>query len=151
MKPAADIIEKAEAAIRDAFACVALGGGVGLNEAQALDDYSSDEVRAACRADDEKNDWAAITIEALNNHSGSPSFFDAEGMRFHLPAYLIADLDDDYKHEFAHHLLGSSEKFCLLTPAQRNAVEFYLETIREKENMASYRYDIERALEEWGL
>ncbi|MCZ7450978.1 hypothetical protein O8B93_25730 [Agrobacterium rhizogenes] len=149
MKPATDIIEKAKAAIRDAFTGVTLGGGVGLNETQALDDYASNEVHAACRAADEENDWVAITLEALNNHSGSPSFFDVEGMRFHLPAYLIAYLDDDYKHEFAQHLLASPEKFRLLTPAQRNAVELYLRAVRETENMAAYRYDIERALQEW--
>lgn len=150
MKPAPDNIESVKAVVRDAFAGVALGDGVGLREAQALDDYASNEVRAAYRAGDEKNDWAAIKVEDLNRHSGSATFMDAEGMRFHLPAYMIADLDGDYKHELAPHLCGCPEKFSLLTPHQRDAVELYLRAVHQKANMPSYQYDIERALKEWG-
>lgn len=128
---------------------VTLGGGVGLSEAQALDDYASNEVRAACRAGDEKSDWAAIPLKDLNRHSGSPAFLDAEGMRFHLPAYMIADLDGDYRHNSHPICADAGEKFSLLTPLQRNAVEMYLRAISEKENLPSYQDDIERALEEW--
>ncbi|MGV1987098.1 DUF6714 family protein [Agrobacterium sp. 22-221-1] len=149
MQPEPDNIANAKAAVREAFAGVILGGGVGLSEAQALDDYASNEVRAACRADDEKSDWAAIPLKDLNRDSGSPTFLDAEGMRFHLPAYMIADLDGDYRHEFAPYLRGCHETFSLLTPLQRNAVEMYLRAISEKENLPSYQDDIERALEEW--
>src|SRR5436190_8367262 len=91
-------------AIEAAFAGVTLGGGVGLQEAQGLDDYADDETRAAYRADDEKDDWHRIPAEALQRCNSSLSFFDAEGMRFHLPAYLLADLRDDY---------GFGMAFCL--------------------------------------
>ena len=151
IKPVYDLTQKAKAAIRDAFAGVTLGDGIGLGEAQALDDYASNEVRAACRADDEKSEWTAIPAEILNKHSSSPSFFDAEGMRFHLPAYLIADLDNVYEHEFVYHLYGPPEKFSLLTVLQRNAVELYLRAICERENTVSYQYDVKRALEEWAV
>ncbi|MFB2564000.1 DUF6714 family protein [Rhizobium sp. IMFF44] len=144
-----DLTEKAKAAIRDAFAGVTLGDGIGLGEARALDDYASNEVRAAFRANDEKSDWTAIAAEILNKHPSSPSFFDAEGMRFHLPAYLIADLDNLYEHEFVYHLCGPLEKFYLLTVLQRSAVELYLHAICERKNTASYQYDVKRALEEW--
>ncbi|WP_309578158.1 MULTISPECIES: DUF6714 family protein [Rhizobium/Agrobacterium group] len=77
MRPEPDI----KADVRAAFAGVTLGVGVGLSEAQALDDYASNEVRTACRAGDEKNDWAAIPPRDLNRHSGSPAFLDAEGMQ----------------------------------------------------------------------
>ncbi|PYG59882.1 DUF6714 family protein [Rhizobium sp. UGM030330-04] len=149
MRPQPDNIANAKAAVREAFADVTLGGGVGLSEAQALDDYASNEVRAACRAGDEKTDWAAIPLKDLNRHSGSPAFLDAEGMRFHLPAYMIADLDGDYRHEFTPYLCGCQETFSLLTPLQRDAVEMYLRAISEKENLPSYQDDVERALEEW--
>lgn len=62
---------------------------------------------------------------------------------------MIADLDGDYKHEFAPYLCGCQEKFSLLTPLQRNAVEMCLRAISEKENLSSYQDDIERALEKW--
>ncbi|MBB3609376.1 DUF6714 family protein [Rhizobium sp. BK602] len=150
MKLAPDVIETVKAVVRDAFAGVTLGDGVGLHETQALDDYASNEVRAAYRADDEKNDWAAIKVEDLNKHSSSPAFMDADGMRFHLPAYMIADLDGDYRHEFAPYLCGCPGKFSLLTAHQRDAVTLYLHAVCQKENVPSYQYDIERALEEWG-
>src|SRR4051812_12445181 len=70
-------------AIEAAFAGVALGGGVGLQEAQGLDDYADDETCAAYRANDEKDNWHRISTEALNRCHSSLSFFDAEGMRFH--------------------------------------------------------------------
>ncbi|MBW9074967.1 hypothetical protein JNB72_18345 [Agrobacterium deltaense] len=149
MRSPPDNIANAKAAVREAVAGVTLGGGVGLSEAQALDDYASNEVRAARRAGDEKSDWSAIPLKDLNRHSGSPAFLDAEGMRFHLPAYMIADLDGDYRHEFAPYLRGCPERFSLLTPLQRNAVEIYLRAVSEKENLPSYQDDIERALEEW--
>jgi hypothetical protein len=62
---------------------------------------------------------------------------------------MVADLDGDYRHEFAPYLCGCQETFSLLTPLQRNAVEMYLRAISEKENLPSYQKDIERALEEW--
>jgi hypothetical protein len=40
--------------IRQAFAGVRLGDGVGLRETDALDDYADEETCAAVRADDEK-------------------------------------------------------------------------------------------------
>jgi hypothetical protein len=46
--------------IEAAFAGVALGGGVGLQEAQGLDDYADAETRAAYRASDEEDDWHRI-------------------------------------------------------------------------------------------
>ncbi|WP_348642383.1 DUF6714 family protein [Rhizobium sp. ERR 922] len=88
IKPVSDLPKKVRAAIRDAFAGATLDKGPG--KMQALDDYASNEVRAACRADDEKGGWTAIAPEILNKHSSSPSFFDAKGMRCHLPAYQEA-------------------------------------------------------------
>ncbi|EKJ95330.1 hypothetical protein C241_13147 [Bradyrhizobium lupini HPC(L)] len=88
MRPAGEITATAKAAVNAAFAHVTLGGGVGLREAAAIDDYASHDVLAARRAEDEKDDWSAITVEDVDLHSASPAFFDAEAMRFHLPAYM---------------------------------------------------------------
>jgi len=78
--------DQVKARIRDAFGDVQLGSGVGLREAQALDDYAGDADRAARRAFDRKTDWQSIASAELNECNSSLSFFDAEGMRFHLPA-----------------------------------------------------------------
>lgn len=115
--------------IETAFAGVTLGGGVGLQEAQGLDDYADAETCAAYRANDEKDDWHRITAEELQHCNSSLSFFDAEGMRFHLPAYLLADLRGDYGFDMAFCLTLTSDYdryFRLLSEAQRGAVRAFL-------------------------
>lgn len=117
-------------AIESAFSGVRLGNGVGLTEAQGLDDYADEATRAAYRAADEKEDWRRISADQLNKCNSSLSFFDDEGMRFHLPAYLVADLDGDYKFGLAYALTQTpilSEQFRLLSKEQRAAVRRYLE------------------------
>ncbi|MDR6189816.1 hypothetical protein QE372_002084 [Agrobacterium pusense] len=75
LRPAGEITATARAAVKAAFAHVTLGGDVGLREAAAIDDYASHDVLAARRAEDEKDDWSAITVEDVNLHSASPAFF----------------------------------------------------------------------------
>jgi hypothetical protein len=41
-----------------------------------------------------QNDWRLIPPEVLDTHSGSLNFFSEAGLRFFLPAYLVADLED---------------------------------------------------------
>ena len=79
--------------VRRAFYGVTLGNGVGLLHGQGLDYYADRQTLAQYRAKDEKLDWTRIGVTELNRCHSSLSFFDAEGMRFHLPAYLIADLE----------------------------------------------------------
>lgn len=115
--------------IEDAFDGVVLGGGVGLQEAQGIDDYKDEATCAAYRAGDEKDDWRKIAAEALNVCNSSLSFFDAAGMRFHLPAYLICELRGDYRFHMAFCLTQTyqtiPEKFSLLNRQQRTAVRTY--------------------------
>jgi hypothetical protein len=79
--------------IRNAFSGVTLGQGVGLRQAQGIDGYEEETAIADYRQSDEKENWSRIPPDALNECQSSLSFFDAEGMRFHLPAYLLADLN----------------------------------------------------------
>ena len=118
--------------ICDAFAGVRLGKGIGLREGQGLDDYEDTKTCAGYRAGDEKENWSRIPPAELNCCSSSLSFFDAEGMRFHLPAYLLADLQGLYTsaNSVVFHLTHprhlSDGMFALLSPAQRSAVRAYL-------------------------
>lgn len=116
--------------IREAFAGVRLGGGIGLREGQGLDDREDEATCARLRADDEKEDWSRIPAKELNRCSSSLSFFDAEGMRFHLPAYLIADLQGTGWWDISITLTSltphSIERFSLLSPMQREAVRAFL-------------------------
>lgn len=138
--------------IEAAFAGVTLGAGVGLQEAQGLDDYAAAETCAAYRANDEKDDWHRISAEALGRCNSSLSFFDAEGMRFHLPAYLIADLRGEYGFGMAFCLTQTSDYdryFRLLSGAQRGAVRAFLLHILDDRDYEFDRPHILRALDEY--
>lgn len=141
--------------IRTAFKGVKLGNGVGLWQAQGIDDRDDEATCAAYREKDEKEDWQRITTDDLNDCYSSKSFFDAEGMRFHLPAYLIADLNGEYGFGMAFSLthLNESEHcksyFTLLSQAQRLAVREYLLYIRSEPDYSFEREDIDKALEDY--
>lgn len=116
--------------IETAFHGVTLGSGVGLLQAQGLDDYADEVTCAAYREKDEKDDWRRITAEELNRCHSSLSFFDAEGMRFHLPAFLILDLQGGDRMGMTFHLAHAAvvdhTKFDLLSPEQRHSVRSFL-------------------------
>ena len=140
--------------IEVAFAGVTLGGGIGLQEAKGLDDYADAETLAAYRAKDEKDDWRRIPTAALSHYYSSLSFFDAEGMRFHLPAYLIADLRGEYGNNMAFCLTQTCHNdhyFRLLSDSQRRAVRAFLLHILDDWDYEPSRPDILRALEEYWL
>ena len=78
------------------------------------------------------------------------SFFDAEGMRFHLPAFLIADLEGTLGQEVLFHLTyivdGAESRFDLLSSVQRDAVRELL-LLRSTDTIFEFeRRSIEKAL-----
>lgn len=139
------------ATISEAFRGVTLGEGVGLQEAQGLDDYDDEETCAAYRAGDEKEDWRAISSDELNRCNSSLSFLDAEGMRFHLPAYMTAELRGEYDFGMSFSLtnLDTHGRTCFtaLSAVQRQAVREFLLFLREDPDYQFDRADIDRALE----
>ncbi|MCW1886485.1 hypothetical protein OKA04_17235 [Luteolibacter flavescens] len=145
-KKAESICEK----IREAFCGVALGNGVGLEEAQGLDGGEDEEACAKLRLEDEIEDWTRISSCRLNACHSSLSFFDAEGMRFHLPAYLIADLKGEYGFHLDFSLTHLSDynkgQFASLSAHQREAVREYLRFIFEEPDYLYERPYIEGAL-----
>ena len=147
-----EILETLVVATAEAFAEVALGSGIGLLEANGLDDYANKETLAAYRDEDEKYDWRAIPRERLNQYSSSLSFFDAEGMRFHLPAFLIADMRGNYAFDLVYNLTQSTlleDQCALLTESQRKVVRKYLQFAEEEEDHEFDREHIQRALESY--
>jgi hypothetical protein len=126
------------ALIREAFSGVRLGNGIGLREAHGLDDHEDAQACATYRANDEKDDWSRISIDELNACYSSLSFFDAAGMRFHLPAFLIADLNGGYLQDMSFQLAFLNDysiaQYALLSPAQRKAVSAYLQFMLEDES-----------------
>lgn len=116
--------------IKDAFTDVQLGNGIGLFEAQAIDDYLSDEERENYRYKDEKTNWLNIDSADLNYCFSSLSYFDAKGMRFYLPSFLISDLYGEFEFSLIFTLCEISEyrkkQFELLSVVQKKCVIEYL-------------------------
>lgn len=81
--------------IHAAFEGVQLGAGVSLHETIVIDNYGSNKARQLARKEDEKKDWRVLldNPKFVEVHGiGGLSFYDAEGFRFHLPAYLIVGI-----------------------------------------------------------
>jgi len=139
--------------IRDAFRGVVLGSGVGLFEGQALDDYADAATRKACRDKDEKFHWEDIPVENLNRCYSSLSFFDAEGMRFHLPAFLTAELEGTLDVSPVFQLTELDDwakgKLVSLSEVQREAVREFLLFIVDEPDHEFDRPKIRRALGEY--
>ena len=139
--------------IREAFQGVTLGNGVGLFEGQALDDWADEATRRAYRDQDEKSDWEAIPVENLNRCHSSLSFFDPEGMRFHLPAFLVAELERELGVSPVFHLTELDDwakgKFVVFSQAQRDAVREFLLFIVDDPDYESESRNIRRALGEY--
>jgi hypothetical protein len=139
--------------IDEAFDGVVLGDGIGLWEAQALDDDDDEATRAQYRAKDEKQDWRKISYEDLNSCYSSPSFFDAAGFRFHLPAFMQAELREELGLDFHYSLISFKwlkyERYLLLSPKQRMAVREFVLFIIDDERCGSDRPEVESALAEY--
>ena len=75
-------------AIEKAFAGVSLGTGVALLEADVIDAYGGMEERLKAREQNEKTDWKLIPDNLIERNPHALCFMDAQGLRFHLPAYM---------------------------------------------------------------
>jgi hypothetical protein len=84
--------EELIAKIRTAFKDFKLENGIGLWEGQGLDDYANEKTMLELRKKDERNNWDNIPYKDLVYCYSSLSFFDAKGMRFCLPKFLIFDI-----------------------------------------------------------
>lgn len=137
--------------IKNAFRGVTLGNGVGLLQGQGLDDYADSDTLAEYRSQDEKDDWSRIPVDALTRCQSSLSFFDAEGMCFYLPAFLIADIEGTLGQEVVFYLTyfddRAQSRFELLSAVQRHAVREFL-LLRATDTIFEFeRRQIEKALE----
>lgn len=100
--------------IYEAFRGVSREGGVSWSETFVLDNYGSKEERAAARASDMDRDWTElVTGDAMRPAIafGGPSFLDAIGFRYYLPALMLRAFDDegDNNSLIFHLTLGDGE------------------------------------------
>lgn len=141
------------AQIESAFSDTVLGDGIGLWEAQGLDDYEDEATCAAYRDKDEKLDWKALSLETLQSCNSSPSFLDADGFRFYLPAFMCADLREDYGYTFHYSLTDFSyikySRYTSLSLEQRAAIRSYLIYQRDHPENRFERDTIQKALDSY--
>lgn len=90
-----------------------------------------------------------------NQFNTSLSGFDAKGMRFHLPAFIIAEIKDEYRFSLAFFLTTLSDfakyQFSLLNKMQRAAVKLYLEHLMANPDYEFEAEGINIAIEEYWL
>lgn len=75
--------------IREAFKGVSLEEGIGIVEADAIDDYADKKKQEKARSLDERNNWENIPDEVISRASFSLCYVDEKGMKFSLPAYMV--------------------------------------------------------------
>ena len=145
------LIQKITGAFRD----VKLEEGIGLSEADAIDNYETDDVKASCRQRDEKENWSFITSADLNKYHSALSFFDAKGMRFHLPAFMIAELKGEFFFGMAFALTHLSDyskaQFAALNEEQRKAVREFLCWLDTNRDYEYNKPHIESALKDYWI
>ena len=138
--------------IEAAFRGVELGDGVSLRETVVIDNCGSAGERAAARAADELADWRRLINDPGLARTGGVggigglAFYDAPGLRFHLPAYLSLAVID-FERADAKEVLGSlldqladlsdsnRELFSVLTAAQRGCVRDVLVFVRDEHDL----------------
>ena len=142
-------------AIEDAFHGVELGSGVRLHETVVIADHGGSAERTAARLPDEKRDWRRLirNPELVNTHGvGGLNFYDAVGLRFHLPAYLsLAVIDFDRADasnvfqslmfnltDFSEYQVG---RLSILSAPQRQCVRDVLSFLRAEYELESAELD----------
>lgn len=119
--------------VQRVFTGVELDGGMGLQEAAGIDDYAGPQELERLNAADEKVDWRRIPPERLSQCFAAPSYLDAKGMRFHIPAFLVAELSGAIEEGFISRLIRYEVKGLpeILTPEQCEVINacmrFYAE------------------------
>ncbi|MFO7906398.1 MAG: DUF6714 family protein [Pirellulaceae bacterium] len=133
-----------------------------------MDLFGTPDERQAARKPDEKHDWRKLVNDPELTEVtgvGGLSFYDAEGLRFHLPAYLslaVKDSEDPQPQNVVAELLYTlthiweynRERFAILNLAQRECIRAVLRYLRAVYNVPENRpfiREIDEALEGyWG-
>ena len=132
--------------IRRAFAGITVGPHTTLYlSGEAEDDYMVEESRDILRRREIRDDWQSIPPELLLACDCATSYVDAEGMRYLLPAWMLAELrypdcvntgleialcDNSHDPDLADY---NRKKLSLLNDEQRACVRDCIRTLRLKE------------------
>lgn len=150
-------------AITTAFKDVGLEDGIGIWEAQGIDDYADEKTILELRKKDERINWDVIPYKDLAICASSLSFIDAKGMRFCLPQFLIFDILEEQIHKqygvYAPDVLFTlgyklneayqKNRFSLFNKQQIqcviNYLEYKLEEVIQRHNQYSKNNELSKA------
>ena len=118
-------------AIEDAFADVKLEDGVGIFEAEAIDDCVSDKLRTKAREQDVRDDWKAIPDEVIAEHYSAMAFMDEKGLKYAIPAYMRFALrhwqtSNSASVDHIIYTLARDEDWAFLSTKQKETVANFL-------------------------
>jgi hypothetical protein len=146
-------IEYIKSEIITAFKDLKLKDGIGLWEAQGIDDYENNDAQIIARNKDIKDNWLLLSNEDLFHCDSSLSYFDAQGMLFHLPAFILAELNGKLNIgpilPLTSLAISNPEIFKLLNVEQKRCVVMFLEWCAAQPEYDFDKPDIERALHEY--
>ena len=138
--------------VRRAFAGVSLRDGIGLREADGMDDHRSERELSALRETDEREDWSKISFDDLHRHAAGWWYMNAAGLLFHTPAFILADLADESDWVMPFRLTTPSDKLDLLLNVlsrdQKQAVRMFLTHCLQDEFHQSVHDAIRTSLDE---
>ncbi|MGI0119665.1 DUF6714 family protein [Zooshikella sp. RANM57] len=136
-----------------AFEGVELEDGIGLWEAQAIDDYEPKDIQREARKKDEKIDWQNISYDDIFYCDSSLSFMDEKGLRFHIPAFIIAEIEGKTNtgplYNLTQTVISNPELFKLFNQSQKEAVSQFLEWCAWQEEYHYEKAHITRSLNEF--
>ena len=144
------------ALIREAFTDVYLEDGVSLHQTVVIDNYGSNAEMVQARLKDEKMDWQKLISkpELLNiNGIGGLSFYDAKGLRFHLPAYLSSvvinpdlNISESLIFTLTHKSEYNDKRLSLLNPQMKHCISVILSYFCTLPNFVYCHTSIDKAM-----
>jgi hypothetical protein len=137
--------------ISDEFDGVTLDDGVTLHQTIVIDNYGAGDPLEREIAEDERTDWRRLIDDPRLmdvDGVGGLCFYDAKGIRFHLPAYLSAIVKDpacSIRESLLFNLTHMSdyqrERFSILSPRQRRCVAAVLSYLQDRYSAGRPYYD----------
>lgn len=118
---------------------------------------NEDEQRRRAKKKDENFTWTNFTAAELDRYATSIPFFDADGMRFRLAAFLLFEIDGKLEQGSLMSCLARCSRhnlrennFSSLTKLQREAVAAFLQWCLLFPKYEAYVDDIAKAIDsEW--
>lgn len=125
--------------IQNSFRDVALEDGIGIWEAEAIDNYLVGNEYELLRSKDERVDWNNITFDYTNQFEMTFAFWDAKGTKFILPkvlqlALMFEEENEDQIPDWQYILAGicQRQQQHLFNDKQKNTIQNFINYQKQK-------------------